>query len=86
MSLPKRNRKGETHQITMMELRSQPGEVLDAARDGAIIHITKNGTHIATLVGADSGLVDDIIIIRPDGTTVGGQKPLTWREPGLLRN
>lgn len=60
--------------ITMMQLRSQPGEVLRAVEhDGRTITITKQGKTIAKLVPAQ-----DTTIIHPDGG-VEGELPITFR-------
>lgn len=60
--------------ITMMELRSQPGEVLRAVEvDGREITITKNGHDAAKLVPAG-----DTTIVHPDGT-FEGPLPITFR-------
>jgi len=84
MPIPKRVLRGQTYEVTMMELRAQPGEVLDAVRDGALVRVTKQGKHIATMVppGYEK---DATIIVHPDGTA-DGPMPLTWRRPDLLRN
>lgn len=60
--------------ITMMELRSQPGEVLRAVEaDGRIITITKHGKVAAKLVPAR-----ETTIIHPDGS-IEGELPVTFR-------
>jgi prevent-host-death family protein len=60
--------------ITMMELRSQPGEVLRAVEvDGRTIEITKNGHIAAKLVPAS-----DVCVVHPDGTFEGAL-PVTFR-------
>lgn len=82
--LPRRTLRGQTHTITMMDLRQQPGEVLDAARDGAVIRVTKQGKHVATIIGANFE-PDAPTIVHPDGT-VDGPLPFTHRRPDLLRN
>ena len=84
MPIPRNIRRGQAFSITMMELRKQPGEVIEAVRDGAIVYITKQGRHIATMAPPDD--VDDTIVVNPDGSTVGNRRPLTWRRPDLLRN
>lgn len=60
--------------ITMMALRSQPGEVLRAVEvDRRTITITKQGRDAAQLVPCG-----DATIINPDGT-VSGPMPITFR-------
>lgn len=61
--------------ITMMELRSQPGEVLRAVEvDRRKITITKNGHDAAKLVPAGDG---ESTIIHLDGT-IEGEMPVTF--------
>lgn len=83
MPLPKRNLRGQTCTVTMMELRAQPGEVLDAVRDGMLVRITRQGKHVATMMppGYDP---DAPTIIHPDGS-FEGPPPLSFRRPELLR-
>jgi len=87
MPLPARSRRGETHTVTMMELRQQPGEVFEAVRDGACVRVTKQGRHIGTIVPNDFNTndLDRTIVIRSDGTSEDGRMPVTWRRPDLLR-
>jgi antitoxin (DNA-binding transcriptional repressor) of toxin-antitoxin stability system len=54
---------------------------LDAVRDGALVRVTKQGKHIATMVPPGYER-DTTIVVHPDGT-VDGPMPLTWR---LLRD
>lgn len=79
MPIPKLSFIGETATITMMELRSNPGEILDRVSRGLTVRVTKSGKWIATMsapsLGAQS---DDTIVIRRDGTTEDGRKPLTF--------
>lgn len=78
MPIPKLSFVGETATITMMELRSNPGEILDRVSRGLEVRITKQGKWIATL-RAPSLSDDDTIVVRHDGTTEDGRKPLTFR-------
>lgn len=70
MSLPRKDFDGQISTITAMEFRSAPGDAIDRAAHGMTIHITKNGTHVATL-----GPPEDTII-HADGSFTG-KKPLT---------
>ncbi len=81
MPIPKLSFVGETATITMMELRSNPGEILDRVSRGLTVRVTKSGKWIATMRSpslADPEDTDDTIIIRPDGTVQSGRKPLTF--------
>ena len=49
MTLPQKDFTGQTATVTMAEFRARPGEVLDFARHGMEITITKSGRPIAVL-------------------------------------
>lgn len=79
MPIPKLSFVGETATITMMELRSNPGEILDRVSRGLEVRITKSGKWIATMKAPSLAMSDDeTIVVRPDGTTECGRKPLTF--------
>jgi prevent-host-death family protein len=62
--------------ITMMQLRSGPGELFrEVWKHGRSILITKGGKPAAKLVPAD-----ETIVIERDGTFRNGT-PLTFRQP-----
>lgn len=75
MALPKRNYAGQTVKLSMMELRSNPGEAMDFVAHGLRIEIQRSGKHVATLVPPNQ---DGDTVIHPDGS-VTGQIPLTYR-------
>jgi antitoxin (DNA-binding transcriptional repressor) of toxin-antitoxin stability system len=75
MPLPKRDYRGRTAKISMMELRSTPGEAIDCVAHGMKIEIEKNGVHVASLVSPDA---DGDTTIHPDGS-ITGAIPLTFR-------
>lgn len=75
MSLPRKDFKGQSATLTMMEFRSSPGDAVDRAAHGAIIHIEKNGKIVAALVRA---FEDDTCIVHPDGSMTG-IPPVTLR-------
>ena len=77
MPIPKLNFAGEVATITMMELRKQPGEIMDRVTRGLTVYVTKSGRAVAKLVPF-SRPDDETIIVRPDGSTVDGRKPLTF--------
>ena len=62
--------------ITMMQLRKSPGEYAHLVyKHGESFLVTSQGRPVFRMVP-----VDDVTIVKPDGTFVG-PKPLTFREP-----
>jgi prevent-host-death family protein len=76
VSLPEKDFRGQVIEITMMELRSQPGEVMDRVSHGATVHITKAGKRVATLVPHGSDREVTYIGARGEVT---GHLPVTFR-------
>lgn len=76
MSLPKKDFQGQSATVTMMELRAQPGEVIDRVKHGMIVHITKADKYVASL--GPPGSFDSDTVIHPNGT-ITGEIPLTFR-------
>ena len=76
MSLPRKDFRGQEATVTMMELRSEPGEIIDRVANGMTVRIEKSGKHVASLVPPDS--IGDTTIIRSDGSIIG-PIPLTFR-------
>lgn len=70
MSLPRKNFDGQEATITVTELRAAPGDALDRVAHGMIIHITKNGKHVATIMPPEE------TVIQSDGSFTG-RRPLT---------
>ncbi len=75
MPLPPKDYFGKTAWMSMMELRSTPGEAIDRVSHGMIIHIEKNGKAVADLV--PPGQYGETKIGR-DGQ-IYGEIPLTFR-------
>jgi prevent-host-death family protein len=74
--LPAKDYRGKEATISMMELRSAPGDVMDRVAHGMTIRVEKNGKHVATIVPADADT--DTVVIHPDGS-IEGAIPLTFR-------
>lgn len=76
MSLPPKDFTGQEAAVSMMELRAQPGEVIDRVAHGMTVHVNKNGKRVASIVPpADR---NETTIIRRDGSIVG-RVPVTFR-------
>jgi hypothetical protein len=76
MTLARKDFRGLQATVSMMELRSEPGEVIDRVAHGMTIHIEKSGKHVGSLVPPFG--IGDSTVIRPDGSIVG-PIPLTFR-------
>lgn len=82
MSLPKIDLRGRNSTVSMMELRSKPGEVFDMVMRGLSIRVERNGKHVGTIVPPDAE--GDTTIVYPNGK-IEGPMPLTFRMPELIR-
>jgi hypothetical protein len=74
MPFPKRDYRGQTTKLSMMELRSNPGEAMDFVAHGLVIEIERSGKHVATLCPPKS--FGETVVHR-DGT-ITGEIPLTF--------
>ena len=77
MPLPKKDFHGQTATISMMELRSSPGDVIDRVAHGMVIHITKGDKYVADL-GPPGHFYSETVIHR--NGTISGEIPLTYRQ------
>jgi antitoxin (DNA-binding transcriptional repressor) of toxin-antitoxin stability system len=75
--LPKIDMRGKDAMVTMMELRSKPGEVFQLVERGLHVHVDKNGKHIATIVPPNEES-DETTVIHSNGR-IEGRIPLTFR-------
>lgn len=69
MSLPRKDYSGQTATVTISELRSAPGDLLDRVAHGMTVQVTKNGRCVAVISPPDT-------VINPDGSWTGA-RPLT---------
>ena len=74
--LPAKDFKGQKATITMTELRTTPGDVIEHVKAGMQISITKNGKVIALLLPVNYD--NETTIIKSDGS-IAGPIPLTLR-------
>lgn len=75
MPLPRKDYRGQRVKLSMMELRSNPGEAMDFVAHGLTIEIERNGKQVAMLVPPES--FGETVVHR-DGT-ITGEIPLTYR-------
>jgi antitoxin (DNA-binding transcriptional repressor) of toxin-antitoxin stability system len=75
MPLPKKDFRGQSATVSMMELRAAPGDMIDRVASGMTIRIEKNGKSVAVLAPSDPN--SDTVVGR-DGSIVG-PIPLTFR-------
>lgn len=63
--IPKWDTAGQEATITMMQLRSQPGEVLDFIVAGGTVHITRQGKNVATITPHQDSFFRKFAAARP---------------------
>ena len=74
--LPKIDMRGKDATVSMMELRSRPGEIFMLVEKGLSVRVEKNGKHIGTIIPPDSE--GEETIVHRDGS-IEGKIPLTFR-------
>ena len=68
--------RGKNATVSMMELRSRPGEVFSLVEKGLSVRVEKNGKHIGTIIPPDAE--GDETVINRNGK-IEGRMPLTFR-------
>lgn len=76
MSLPKIDMRGKNATVSMMELRSKPGEVFQLVESGLSVRVERNGRHVGTIIPPDAE--GESTIVHRDGR-IEGRMPLTFR-------
>ena len=69
MPLPRKDYDGQEAEVTMMELRASPGDIIDRVTHGMRVHVTKSGVRVACIVPTKT-------VIAADGS-FAGERPLT---------
>lgn len=76
MSIPKWNASTQEVTITMMELRAQPGEVMDFIIAGGTVHVTRQGKNVATIAPHQDAFFQKFATARKSllRASTGGEK------------
>jgi DNA (cytosine-5)-methyltransferase 1 len=75
-TLPKIDMRGKNATVSMMELRSQPGEVFLLVQKGLSVRVEKNGKHVGTIIPPDAE--GEETVVHRNGR-IEGSMPLTFR-------
>lgn len=73
MPLPELDFRGQTATVSMMELRSAPGDVMDRVARGLTVNVEKNGRVVGAIVPPS----ETVTTIHRDGS-ISGPIPVTF--------
>lgn len=80
MSLRKISFWGQRARVTMMELRTEPGEIFDRVKRGMVIEVTKSGK-VVGVISPPPLLGDADCIVHSDGSWEGERPIMIGQRP-----